>query len=138
MVWAVHARESNEASETVVPTTFVDDAELVWSLTEKFTQAQAAIAMGGWTQPQVAQYRALNKIDDDAWKIITESVTAVINSEDDSVIENITGVIKSPFSENLLRNILDLSAEQQKRLCRWLVPAPIALYRRRGYFVLGC
>jgi len=45
------ARESNEASETVIPTTFVDDAELVWRLTERFTQEQTARALGGWTQP---------------------------------------------------------------------------------------
>lgn len=116
------ARESNEASETVVPTTFVDDAELVWNLTETFTQAQAAIAMGGWTQPQVAQYKALKKICNEAWEIIITSFeNSVISEDNDAVIGNITTVIKTPFSERLLREILDLDAAQQTRLCKWLV-----------------
>jgi DNA modification methylase len=114
------ARESNEASETVVPTTFIDDAELVWTLTEKFTQEQTAKAMGGWTQPQVAQYKALKKISEEAWKIITETANTVISGDNDAVIENITPVINSPFTEGLLRNILDLTPSQQLELCQEL------------------
>lgn len=114
------ARESNEASETVVKTTFVDDAELVWKLTESFTQEQAAKAMGGWVQPQIAQYKALKKICSDAWEIITGTMEPVIQQDDDAVIDDITGVIKSKFSENLLRNILDLHPSQQVELCEYL------------------
>lgn len=114
------ARESNEASETVVKTTFIDDAELVWKLTESFTQEQAAKAMGGWSQPQIAQYKALKKINDEAWEIITGTMDSVIQQDDDAVIDDITGVIKAKFSENLLRNILDLEPCQQVELCGYL------------------
>ena len=76
--------------------------------------------MGGWTQPQVAQYKALKKISEDAWEIITGTMDSVIQQDDDAVIEDITGVIKSKFSENLLRNILDLHADQQLELCGYL------------------
>lgn len=56
-----------------------------------------------------------------AWEIITGSVFSVMMSENDDVIEDITTVIKeSPFSENLLRNILDLTPSQQLDLCRKL------------------
>lgn len=104
----------NEASETVVPTTFVDDAELVWSLTEKFTQEETAKAMG-WSREAVKNYKALQKIDSEAWAVIGTGFQNVVPvDEDEGVPANGTGVPKTPFSENLLRNILDLSAEQQK------------------------
>lgn len=115
------ARESNEASETVVPTTFVDDAELVWKLTESFTQEQAAKAMGGWSRAQVSQYAMLNKIDSEAWDIVATSFqNTVADDDDDAVAEIATGVAKSVFSENLLRNILDLEPGQQVELCGYL------------------
>ncbi len=114
------ARQSNEASETVVPTTFVDDAELVWHLTEKFTQEQAAKAMG-WSRPLVAQYAQLKKIDADAWAVVVTSFAELVTaSDDEAVTDGVTTVTKSPFTERLLREILDLSADQQKRLCEML------------------
>lgn len=114
------ARESNEASETVVPTTFVDDAELVWRLTETFTQEQTAKAMG-WSRAQVSQYAMLNKIDSEAWDIVATSFqNTVADDDDDAVAEIATGVAKSVFSENLLRNILDLNPGQQVELCGYL------------------
>lgn len=115
------ARESNEASETVVKTTFIDDAELVWKLTESFTQEQAAKAMGGWMQQRIAQYKALKKIDDDAWEIITTSFdSSVVSDEEDDVVADTTTVVKQKFTEGLLRNILDLVPCQQVELCGYL------------------
>ena len=115
------ARESNEASETVVKTTFIDDAELVWKLTESFTQEQAAKAMGGWMQQRIAQYKALKKIDDEAWEIITTSFDgSVVSDEDDDVVTDTTTVVKQKFTEGLLRNILDLHPSQQVELCGYL------------------
>lgn len=113
------ARESNEASETVVPTTFVDDAELVWRLTETFTQEQTAKAMG-WSRAQVSQYAMLNKIDDEAWRIVATSFYGTVaNNEDDEVADYAT-TVATPFSERLLRNILDLDPGQQVELCGYL------------------
>ena len=115
------ARESNEASETVVPTTFVDDAELVWKLTEKFTQEETAKAMG-WSRPLVAQYAQLKKIDEQAWAVVVTSFAELVTGPDDeAVTDGVTTVTKPPFTERLLREILDLQPDQQKRLCRWLV-----------------
>jgi hypothetical protein len=115
------ARESNEASETVVKTTFIDDAELVWKLTETFTQEQTAKAMGGWKQQRIAQYKALKKISEDAWEIITTSFSDSVVSDDDSdVVSDTTTVVKQKFTEGLLREILDLDAGQQVELCGYL------------------
>lgn len=114
------ARESNEASETVVPTTFVDDAELVWRLTAKHTQAEAAKAMGGWSRAQVSQYAMLQKINSEAWKVVaTTFQQTVADDENDAVAPDATTVAGS-FSERLLREILDLCSGQQLELCRWL------------------
>ena len=114
------ARESNEASETVVPTTFVDDAELVWNLTETFTQEQTAKAMG-WSRPLVAQYAQLKKIDEQAWAVVVTGFKEVVTKDDDDAVTEVVTAVTTPFTENLLRNILDLSAAQQTRLCKWLV-----------------
>ncbi len=113
------ARESNEASETVVPTTFVDDAELVWRLTETFTQEQTAKAMG-WSRAQVSQYAMLNKINDEAWRIVATSFYGTVASEDDDEVADYATTVATPFSERLLRNILDLDPGQQVELCGYL------------------
>ena len=97
------------------------DAELVWKLTESFTQEQAAKAMGGWMQQRIAQYKALKKIDDEAWEIITTSFDgSVVSDEDDDVVTDTTTVVKQKFTEGLLRNILDLHPSQQVELCGYL------------------
>lgn len=115
------ARESNEASETVVKTTFIDDAELVWKLTESFTQEQAAKAMGGWSRAQVSQYAMLKKIDSEAWDIVATSFKNIVAEDEDSAVAEIaTNVAMTPFTEGLLRNILDLEPCQQVELCGYL------------------
>lgn len=103
-----------------VPNLPADDAELVWQLTEKFTQEQAAKAMG-WSRALVAQYAQLKKIDADAWAVVVTSFAELVTaSDDEAVTDGVTTVTKTPFTERLLREILDLSADQQKRLCKWL------------------
>jgi len=63
----------------------------------------------------------LNKINDEAWRIVATSfLNTVAENEDDGVAESATGVAKSPFSENLLRNVLDLHSGQQVELCGYL------------------
>jgi site-specific DNA-methyltransferase (adenine-specific) len=77
--------------------------------------------MGGWSRAQVSQYAMLNKICKEAWETIATSFqNTVAEDDDDAVAEIATGVAKSAFSENLLRNILDLHPSQQVELCGYL------------------
>lgn len=131
------ARESNEASETVVPTTFVDDAELVWRLTEKnpstekpkHTQDEAAKAMG-WSVSKTKQYSALKAIDETAWNAVrvTTNQDAVTEDGDGGVTAKVTGVT---FTENLLRDILCLRRKQQRELCRGLAAPKDAITKAK-------
>lgn len=106
---------------TVVKTTFIDDAELVWKLTESFTQEQTAKAMGGWSREAVKDYKALKKIDSEAWTIVGASFQNVApDDESDAAPESGASAPKAPFTEGLLRNILDLDASQQLSLCQEL------------------
>lgn len=60
-------RLANEVSETVVPTTFVDDAELVWSLADEgMTQTQIGNVLGWGGRTVVANYARLQEIDNRA------------------------------------------------------------------------
>lgn len=113
------AIELNKASEDSKPMTFVDYAELIWrKLAEDGVTQQKIADELGWTQPQVAQYRALQKICGEAWGVITAFRQTVIEENKIAVIEDITTVISdSPFSERLLRDILDLTPDQQLALC---------------------
>src|SRR6267142_702226 len=43
------ARAANEAAESLVPTTLIDEAELVWRLCAEYTQAQVGKALG-WSR----------------------------------------------------------------------------------------
>jgi SAM-dependent methyltransferase len=117
------ARESNEASETVVPTTFIDDAELVWTLTEQFTQEQTAKAMGWNTRVDVARYKALRVLKDaEVWDevIVPTFQNLGTDDNDDEGTINVPTGTKSIFTERLLREILDLTPGQQLQLCELL------------------
>jgi len=77
--------------------------------------------MGGWSREAVSKYKALSKIDSEVWELIgTESTKVVPDTDDDDVPATGTGVPKPKFSENLLRNILDLDPGQQLELCGYL------------------
>ena len=117
------ARESNEASETVVPTTFIDDAELVWKLTESFTQEQTAKAMGWNNRVDVSRYKALRVLKDaEVWdEVIVPTFSDIgTDDKDDDGTAIVPNGTKSVFSEGLLRNILDLDPGQQLELCGYL------------------
>jgi DNA modification methylase/ParB-like chromosome segregation protein Spo0J len=113
------ARESNEASETVVPTTFVDDAELIWRLLENEKQQEVADALS-WSLSKVKQYSALNAINSKAWSFIKVTILGLVVTDDDDDDGN-PKVTNGNFSERLLRNILDLKPRQQLELVTRLV-----------------
>jgi hypothetical protein len=114
---------ANEASGTNIDTTLVDYAELVWRLEKDYTQKQIGEALG-WSRTDVANYAALEAIAEDVWSIIvTTFASGSVPTGSDTVTEDVTGVTNdngfpiSPFTENLLRNILDLGPAQQLDLC---------------------
>ena len=113
------ARESNEAAETVVPTTFVDDAELIWRMLDEEKQQDVADALT-WSLSKVKQYSALKSIGNEAWSLVkvTTFASSVTVDVDSDVTEKVTTVT---FTEGLLRNILDLYPDQQLELCKLLV-----------------
>lgn len=75
----------------------------------------------GWSREAVKNYKALNKIDADAWTVAGTAFGETVPADDDDAVPtNGTTVPKTPFTERLLREILDLSPDQQKRLCKWL------------------
>jgi DNA modification methylase len=113
------ARQANEAAESVIPTTFVDDAELVWRETARGRAQDEIAAILGWTgtgaRVRVAQYKALQKIASPAWARIVTTFDPVVTPDDDEVVtEDVTTV--TLFSERLLRSIVDLSPDQQLTL----------------------
>jgi hypothetical protein len=61
---------------------------------------------------KVKQYSALRAISNETWNLVkvTTFGEGVTKSDEDSVTEKVTGVT---FTENLLRNILDLKPGQQ-------------------------
>jgi DNA modification methylase len=108
------ALQSNRATETVVPSTFVTYAEFIWSrMNEKYKQQDIA-DMLGWSREKVAQYAALKGIDPPAWEmIVTTFEPCVTPGEEMGVTPLVTNVT---FSEGLLRSILPLTPEQQREL----------------------
>ena len=107
---------TNNATESIVPTTFVDNAEFIWREVESGkTQAEIAEIMG-WSREQVAQYVRLQKICKDAWDIIVTTFENVVTTADESsVTNNVTSVT---FTENLLRSIIQLTPKQQLELIK--------------------
>lgn len=108
------ARQANDAAEAVVPTTFVDDAELIWrELSNDKTQAEVAEIMD-WSRGQVSQYALLRKIRSSAWDVIATTFEKAVATTDESVVASFATTVA--FTENLLRSILDLRAPQQVEL----------------------
>jgi len=77
----------------------------------------------GWSRPLVAQYSQLKKIDEDAWKIVVTRFSKLVTSDDDDEVTDYVTAVTTPFSERLLRNILDLDPGQQVELCGYLAIA---------------
>ena len=114
------AHQSNEDTINFIPMTFVDNAEMIWrELNEEkkkitgMTQEKLAQSIG-WGRTQIANYDALKKINKKAWNlIVTTTNNDVTTIKDDTVTTIVTDVT---FTENLLRNILQLNQIQQLEL----------------------
>lgn len=108
------ARQANDAAEAVVPTTFVDDAELIWrELDAKKTQEQVAEIMG-WSRGRVSQYAMLEGITKAAWRVIATTFERDVASDAEADVAEIATSVA--FTEGLLRSILNLRAPQQVEL----------------------
>jgi len=83
----------------------------VWKLTENYTQAKAAEALG-WSREAVTEKHG---------GIIGASFSEFApEDESDGAPGNGATATKSPFTAGLLRNTLDLTPSQQLELCRKL------------------
>jgi site-specific DNA-methyltransferase (adenine-specific)/modification methylase len=108
------ARLANEVSETVVPTTFVDDAELVWRLSGEGMKQTEIGGILGWGRTVVANYSRLKYISDIAWEIVTANTNDVTLNQKGNVTD--MSRVVTLFTENLLRDILPLTPPQQLEL----------------------
>jgi site-specific DNA-methyltransferase (adenine-specific) len=105
------AIELNRASEDALPMTFVDYAEMVWRRINDGVKQQALADELGWSREKIKNFAALNNVCPEAWQIVgTALQNSVPMAEGDDVPKVGTDV---PFTENLLRNIIPLSAETQ-------------------------
>ena len=112
----------NTAHDTLVFQSFVDDAELVWTLTVSGRTQEQVAGILGWSRGKVSQYAMLKQITAEAWAIVvaTENQRAVAQESGDGVAEMLRPVA-SPFTEYLLRAIITLTPEQQLPLVKALV-----------------
>jgi hypothetical protein len=101
-----------------LPETFVDHAEEIWRLLEngngkRKTQQEVADEMG-WGLDKVKKYSALEKISPVVWGLIVPETMkfGTSNQNSDGTHKVPTGTI----TENLLRNILDLTECHQKQI----------------------
>lgn len=124
------ALQSNNAAETVVPSTLVTYAEFIWKRLgetdeqgkQKYTQADVAQMMG-WGRDSVKNYAALQKICPEAWEIVGTTFEGVVPSDgEEAVLSN--GTTVPVFTERMLRSILPLTATQQIELVAELVSNP--------------
>ncbi len=109
------ARQANEAAESVIPTTFVDDAELVW---RELDMGRTQVELGeilGWTREKVKNYAALRKIESQAWQVIGTTFEKDVSITDEEDVPK-NGTTVPTFTEGLLRSILDLTPDQQLTL----------------------
>jgi len=112
------AIQSNEASGAVVPMTMVSYAELVWERSKEGKNLFDIGIMLGWSEAKTKQYSALSAICGEAWSVIVTTFEGDQSSvSEDEVTKEVTTVT---FTERLLREILDLTAEQQLELVQEL------------------
>jgi DNA modification methylase/ParB-like chromosome segregation protein Spo0J len=103
----------NKDTETIIPTTFVDNAELIWKLSEKYTQLEIGVILG-LSRERVRDYKQLRKIDVEVWTIIGASFADIAPTAGKGIAP-LFGA-NAPFNEGLLRNILPLTPPQQLEL----------------------
>lgn len=108
------ALDSNNAAETIVPSTLVTFAEFIWDRTVNGYTHEEVGKILGWGTDKVDKYNALRQIDSKAWAIIPPTFDESVDTDEECV-----GGSKPPtvgFTEGLLRSILDLTPEQQLEL----------------------
>jgi hypothetical protein len=96
------ALELNEATEELLPMSFVDHAELVWrKLADGQTQQAVADEMG-WTRERVRDYAALQKISSETWTVIGATFRKIAPNEADGCAPNFGA--SAPFTEGRIRD----------------------------------
>lgn len=109
------ALESNNAAETVVPSTLVTHAEFVRArINENYTLPAIAEIMG-WSRDKVKNYSMLRNIRKKAWQVIGTTFENSVPDDGEGFVL-ITGTTVPTFTEGLLRDILQLRAPQQYEL----------------------
>jgi site-specific DNA-methyltransferase (adenine-specific) len=118
------AFQSNNAAETMVPSTLVTFAEFVWRRSKENANLDKIADELGWSLSKVKQYSALYAISKPAWTVI---VTTFENSnpliDEERVTKEVTTVT---FTERLLRDVLNIAPEQQLELIQGLADGTIA------------
>jgi DNA modification methylase len=119
------ARQSNTDVESFIPTTFIDDAELIWrelKNNKEMTQEKLGVAMG-WSRDKVQGYFSLNKIHISCWQLIKSSVATISKKATDDNETNATLFVANAtlFTEGLLRDIINIYPSQQRSLCKQLI-----------------
>jgi site-specific DNA-methyltransferase (adenine-specific)/modification methylase len=105
--------------------TMVAYAEFVWARSKEEKNQDEIANMLGWHVSKVKKYSALSQIYKEAWDIIVPTFEdSIIVSPDEDGTEKVpNGTI---FAEGLLRNILDLTPQQQLELVNERVKDPKA------------
>lgn len=110
------AIELNEASEDSLKMTMVDKAELIWRKSDAGQSQEAIAAELGkkWSRERVKDYAALRKICSEAWEIIGATFAEIGLVRDVGAAPH--DGADAPFTENCLREIIQLEPEQQLEL----------------------
>ena len=94
------------------------DKVLVWARLAA-GQTQQAVADGiGWSRSAVRDYAGLQQIDADAWEVVGATFSDFAPTDETEHAPTNGATAPSPFTEGLLRNILDLQSAQQIDLCQ--------------------
>lgn len=117
------ARRLNEATANCIPTTFADDAEFIWAEVDAGrTQAEVAEIMG-WSREKVRNFISLRGISNEAWAVIGTTLEENEPGAQDGCVPAVGTNV--PFSEGLLRSIIQLTPEQQLELVQDLAEGRI-------------
>ncbi len=89
-----------------------EHGEFIWQLASAGKTQQEIAEILGWSRDLVARYHALNRLSDDTWQVVVVTIKQelVTNHTEDTVTNHVTPVTKSPFTEGLLRHIVNLTA----------------------------
>lgn len=117
------AHERNRVASNALPETFVDHAEEIWRmLSTGMTQQQVADELG-WSREKVRNYSNLENISPVAWDALAREIQNGVPSGSDGAVPQFGTPV--PFTENLLRNILDLTEYHQVAIVQDLISGAI-------------